>query len=57
MIEETRLNKSSMYQDILSKRQTEIDHLNGYIVRKGREVGVECPANEDIYRRIKELDS
>jgi 2-dehydropantoate 2-reductase len=57
VIEETRLNKSSMYQDILSKRQTEIDHLNGYIVRKGREVGVECPTNEDIYHRIKQLNS
>ena len=56
VIDDTRLNKSSMYQDILSKRQTEIDHLNGYIVRKGREVGVECPTNEDIYHRIKELD-
>jgi len=54
----TRDNKSSMYQDILRgqhHQRTEIDHLNGYVVRKGREMGFECPANEDLCSRIAEL--
>eukprot|EP00536_Pseudo-nitzschia_multiseries_P001257 jgi/Psemu1/180480/e_gw1.15.50.1 len=53
----TRDNKSSMYQDILRGNQTktEIDHLNGYVVRKGRELGLDCPSNEDLCSRIAEL--
>ena len=48
-------NKSSMYQDILANRTTEIQHLNGYVVRKARELGQECPANEDVCMRIAAL--
>ncbi len=48
-------NKSSMYQDILAERQTEIQHLNGYVVRKAKELGQECPANEDVCMRIQAL--
>jgi len=54
VIENTRENKSSMFQDMLLGKKTEIDHLNGYIVRKGRTFGIECPANEDIVSRILE---
>ena len=35
--------------------QHEIDHLNGYIVRKGREFGIDCSTNEDLCLRIKQL--
>ena len=54
----TRDNKSSMYQDILKGQQhqrTEIDHLNGYVVRKGKEMSFDCPANIDLCSRIAEL--
>jgi 2-dehydropantoate 2-reductase len=55
VIGDTRENKSSMYQDTLKKQRTEVDHLNGYVVQKGRSFGIECPANEDICQRIVEL--
>jgi len=55
VIDDTKENKSSMLQDVLHQKRTEIDHLNGYIVRKGRSLGIECPANEDLVSRIKEL--
>jgi 2-dehydropantoate 2-reductase len=55
VIQDTRDNKSSMYQDVLKNQRTEVDHLNGYVVRKGRELGVDCPANEDMYQRIQEV--
>ncbi|KAG7363129.1 2-dehydropantoate 2-reductase [Nitzschia inconspicua] len=56
VIRDTSTNKSSMYQDIVHGHRTEIDHLNGYVVRKGRDLGIQCPANEDIVERIKEKE-
>jgi 2-dehydropantoate 2-reductase len=55
VIQDTKNNKSSMYQDILRKQQTEIDHLNGFIVRKAKDNGIDCSANEEICFRIREL--
>jgi 2-dehydropantoate 2-reductase len=56
VIRDTQDNKSSMYQDIIWKKQkSEIDHLNGYIVKKGRQAGIDCSTNEDICLRIREL--
>mmetsp|Transcript_3796 Transcript_3796/g.9960 ORF Transcript_3796/g.9960 Transcript_3796/m.9960 type:complete len:397 (+) Transcript_3796:90-1280(+) len=58
-IRDTKNNKSSMYQDIITGKQqkTEIEHLNGYVVRKGKEMGRDCPINEDLCLRIAELAS
>jgi 2-dehydropantoate 2-reductase len=55
VIQDTKHNKSSMLQDVLHGKQTEIEHLNSYIVRKGRALGIECPENEDIISRILEI--
>jgi 2-dehydropantoate 2-reductase len=55
VIHDTHENKSSMYQDVLRNQPTEIDHLNGYVVRMGRKLNVECPANDEIVHRVKEL--
>ena len=55
VIHDTASNKSSMWQDVLHKRRTEVDHLNGYVVAKGRSLGLECPANEDLCDRIREF--
>ena len=36
---------SSTAQDLARGRPTEIDHLNGYIVRQGEALGIATPAN------------
>jgi 2-dehydropantoate 2-reductase len=41
----TTANKSSMLQDILNERNTEIETINGAIVKEGKALGVETPVN------------
>lgn len=45
-------HRSSMVQDIENGRITEIDFLNGAIVKMGREVGVETPFHQSIVLMI-----
>jgi 2-dehydropantoate 2-reductase len=49
-------HKASMLQDVEARRQTEIDYLNGGIVRFGREHGVATPLNEAIVALVKGLE-
>jgi 2-dehydropantoate 2-reductase len=49
-------HRASMLQDVLAERATEIDALNGGIVRFGREQGVPTPLNEAIVALIKGLE-
>ena len=46
-------NYSSMAQDILKGRKTEIDFLNGKIIELAKKHRLETPANEVIYHLIK----
>lgn len=41
-------NKSSMLMDVLKKRQTEIDVINGGIVKLGKKHGIETPVNASL---------
>jgi 2-dehydropantoate 2-reductase len=50
-------HKASMLQDVEACRQTEIDYLNGGIVRFGREHGVPTPLNEAIVALVKGLEA
>jgi 2-dehydropantoate 2-reductase len=50
-------HKASMTQDVLARRQTEIDFLNGAIVERGDEVGVETPLNRAVWALVKALES
>ncbi|KAI5295367.1 hypothetical protein KEM52_001638 [Ascosphaera acerosa] len=45
-------NKSSMLQDALGGRETEIKYLNGYIVRRGDELGIRCVANYMLMQAV-----
>ena len=50
-------HKASMLQDVEARRQTEIDYLNGGIVRFGGEYGVPAPLNEAILALVKGLEA
>ena len=47
---------SSTAQDIARGKQTEIDSLNGYIVRRGKELGVATPVNMTLFALIKLIE-
>jgi 2-dehydropantoate 2-reductase len=49
-------HKASMLQDVEARRPTEIDYLNGGIVRFGRERGVPTPLNEAIQALVKGVE-
>lgn len=51
--QELRDIHTSMYDDWKAGRQTEIDELNGYIVKRGQEFGVPTPMNEMLTALIK----
>ncbi len=48
---------SSTAQDVARKKKTEIDALNGVIVRKGKELGVATPANFALTALVKLIES
>jgi 2-dehydropantoate 2-reductase len=50
-------HKASMLQDVEARRATEIDYLNGGIVRFGREHGVATPLNEAIWALVRGLEA
>ena len=50
-------HKPSMLQDVLARRPTEIDQLNGGIVRLGDEMGIATPLNRAAYALIKGLEA
>ena len=49
-------HKASMLQDVEARRPTEIDYLNGGIVRVGRELGVPVQLNEAIWALVKGIE-
>jgi 2-dehydropantoate 2-reductase len=49
-------HKASMLQDVEARRQTEVDYLNGGIVRFGHEHDVPTPTHEIIWTLIKGVE-
>ncbi len=47
---------SSTAQDIARGKRTEIDSLNGYVVRRGNELGIPVPVNQTLYTLVKLLE-
>jgi 2-dehydropantoate 2-reductase len=47
---------SSTAQDIARGKPTEIDSLNGFVVRRGAEMGVPAPVNQTLYSLVKLLE-
>ena len=48
---------SSTAQDIARGKPTEIDHLNGFIARRGAELGVATPVNQALFALVKLLEA
>jgi len=49
--------RPSLLQDMMKGRRTEVDYLNGYVVRKGRELGVPVPMNETVVEVTKRMEA
>jgi 2-dehydropantoate 2-reductase len=47
---------SSTAQDLARRKPSEIDHLNGYVVRKGEALGIATPVNRVLYATVKLLE-
>jgi 2-dehydropantoate 2-reductase len=48
---------SSTAQDLSRGKPTEIDHLNGLVVRKGEQLGIPTPANRLLLALVKLLEN
>ncbi|MFA5118330.1 MAG: 2-dehydropantoate 2-reductase [Candidatus Omnitrophota bacterium] len=55
--EATSGNISSMLQDVLRKQRTEIDFINGVIVRFGQELSISVPVNTMLVDLIKTIEA
>jgi 2-dehydropantoate 2-reductase len=53
----TRNHRSSMLQDIQRGKKTEIDYINGAIIRLGAEYGIETPYNSAVVSLVKAKES
>ncbi len=52
----TAANISSMRQDVLKGKKTEIDTINGAVVREAAGLGIPVPVNDSLVRRVKEIE-
>lgn len=48
---------SSTAQDLARGKRSEIDHLNGYVMRKGELLGVPTPVNRVLHALVKLIES
>lgn len=46
-------NYSSMYQDVLAQRHTEIDYITGYLLKMARKHGISLTENSHVFETIK----
>jgi 2-dehydropantoate 2-reductase len=55
-VEATRENRSSMGQDFDHKRRTEIDAINGAVVREAQPLGIPVPFNQAVTDLVKAIE-
>jgi 2-dehydropantoate 2-reductase len=53
VINDTANNYSSMYQDIHSNKQNEIDFITGHIIKLGADFNIPTPVSDNLYQQIK----
>ncbi|MXP67582.1 2-dehydropantoate 2-reductase [Pantoea sp. Aalb] len=56
ILEKTATNISLMLQEVREQRQTEIDYITGYLLRRARAHGIKLPANSRLYDLIKQKE-
>src|SRR2546421_101030 len=63
LVKKTRAGESplaqhagSMAQDLEARRETELEAMTGYMVRKAKELGVPVPVTESVYRMAKGVE-
>jgi 2-dehydropantoate 2-reductase len=56
VIEATRGNRSSMGQDFENRRKTEIDAMNGAVVREADRFGISVPYNRVMTDLVKAIE-
>jgi 2-dehydropantoate 2-reductase len=49
--------RSSTAQDMARHKPSEIDHLNGFVARRGRELGIPTPVNQTLHALVKLVDA
>ena len=52
----TSKNISSMLQDVRAKRRTEVQFINGAVLDKGIELGLDCPYNAALTNLVLALE-
>ncbi len=57
VIHKTANNYSSMHQDIVNKRLTEIDFITGYLIKQAEKLAIAVPTNQRLYQQIKQLET
>lgn len=57
VIDSTANNISSMLQDVRAQRQTEIDYISGYLLKRARAHGIAVPENARLYEQIKRKEN
>ncbi|MFC0444530.1 ketopantoate reductase family protein [Pseudidiomarina halophila] len=55
VVKATANNRSSMLQDYLQQRPTEIDYLNGFIASASAEAGLSAPANQQLWQQVLDV--
>lgn len=56
VIPKASAHRSSMLQDVVAGRRTEIDYLNGAVVRMGKSLGIGAPYNDAIFNLVRAQD-
>lgn len=50
----TAKNQSSTLQDVLHQRPTELDYINGYLLRQAQQLDIELPLNRRLLAQLSE---
>jgi 2-dehydropantoate 2-reductase len=57
LVETMPAQYSSTAQDLARGKPTEIDYLNGYVVRRGEALGIPTPANRALWALVKLIET